>query len=404
MTFVEEVGESGGEDYREAKRSARDPRIAVRAEAARRTDIAPEFLYFLATDSARGVRAAVAANPATPRQADRLLADDPSAAIRRRVAVKSADVLPRNDAPDPGPPDRALVDLLEMAAADRSVAVRGAVSERLADLDHAPAGIVRRLAADPDERVAGAVLERSRQLAESDLDAMLAEPPSPGARAAIARRETLSAALADRLARTDDIGAIAILLANHGAQIREDTLDHLLDRAPRHEGWHRPLVDRPSLPARAVERLSSFIALPLLEALRRRPDLDAGLRHFVAARAETAKENAKAGLSAETLDAPPTDERVEGAIFGRDRTFVVAALSRRSGLARPLVARILGSGSAKGIVSLAWKATLPVGLAVKLQAHIGNLPGRAMLPARDGTAYPLTEAEMVWQLEFFAGR
>ena len=74
--------------------------------------------------------------------------------------------------------------------------------------------------------------------------------------------------------RTDDIDAVALLLGNDSAQIREETLDHILAKAPGRKSWHRPLVYRPNLSGAAVRRLARFVAVSLVEVLQQRHEMD----------------------------------------------------------------------------------------------------------------------------------
>ena len=52
---------------------------------------------------------------------------------------------------------------------------------------------------------------------------------------------------------------------------------------------------------------------------------------------------------------------------------------------------------------MAWKAGLKMRFAIKLQARFGNVPPRELLQAKDGVDYPLSEDDMTWQLDFYAG-
>jgi hypothetical protein len=77
---------------------------------------------------------------------------------------------------------------------------------------------------------------------------------------------------------------------------------------------------------------------------------------------------------------------------------VRAAIARDSGLPAPVVRKMLGSGSAKAITALAWKANYSMALAVALQAGPGGIAADQVLGPRDG-GYPLSESDMEWQLE-----
>ena len=94
-----------------------------------------------------------------------------------------------------------------------------------------------------------------------------------GALSAISRRTNVVETVSHAIATSDDNCSIAELLANPSAQIREETLDRLVDNAASVTSWHAPLVDRPELPANAAQRIAGFVADSLLDTLRRRTDL-----------------------------------------------------------------------------------------------------------------------------------
>ena len=101
----------------------------------------------------------------------------------------------------------------------------------------------------------------------------------------------MSERLSDAVVESGDDAAVGVLLANPTAQIREDTLDRLIEAAPAKTQWHEPLVRRPKLSARHIERLSEFVASALVEQLANRADIDpeqsAHLKKLVAERLDT---------------------------------------------------------------------------------------------------------------------
>jgi hypothetical protein len=58
--------------------------------------------------------------------------------------------------------------------------------------------------------------------------------------------------------------------------------------------------------------------------------------------------------------------------------------------------------SAKGMVSLVWKAGFTMRVAVALQTLLARLAPDAVLTAGPGGGFPLAVEEMRWQLEFLA--
>jgi len=226
--------------------------------------------------------------------------------------------------------------------------------------------------------------------------------------------------VSDAIAATDDIEAIADLLANDSAQIREETLDNLIERAPEIDLWHAPLVSRPKLSEGAAARMAQFLADNLLESLQQRDDLDKETL-------EAVKEVAMHRLAGKETDAPndpnldfsdfnsliPMAERLQqtgklddkiisNALQASDNDFVLAAMSVRSGIPSDVVRKVFSERSAKGVVALSWKANLPMKLAFNLQHRIARIMPNEVIPPQEGDIYPLSKDDMMWQIEFFS--
>ncbi len=260
-------------DFETAKRLARSPDPATRKRVAADRAMRPELLYYLVNDRSPEVRREVAANGATPRQADVLLVRDADASVREGLADKIARLIP--DLPDQQVEqvERSTVEILELLAQDQARTVRQILAEILKDLPNAPRGVITQLARDIELKVAGPVLRDSPILTDDDLLEIILGGPIDGALSAIAERTHVSERIADAIVTSADSAAIGALLANKSAQIREDTLDRILDHAPDYEPWHAPLVRRPRLPPAAVARLARFVADKLLHELSARTDL-----------------------------------------------------------------------------------------------------------------------------------
>lgn len=417
-------------DYEAAKQMARSADPAVRRRVAEHPRTRPELLYFLAADTAAEVRKAIATNSGTPRQADLLLAKDRELSVRSAVAKKVARLLPDLSADQAAQIERFTMECLETLARDQASEVRGILSEALKDLPNAPHGVINTLARDVELSVCAPVLQHSPILTEEDLVDIIMKGPVAGAMSAIASRREVSASVADAIARSDDEAAVTALLANPSAQIREETLDRILDQAPQHEPWHAPLVRRPRLPARAVARLASFVADNLLKALQERSDLapDAARALAEAVRVRVGKAASGQGpgrplgpvdfgeeLAAEEKPAErPTDRAarlnkdgklteavLEASLTEGDRAFVLAGLAELSQIGLPIVDRIIGTHAPRAVTALVWRAGLSMRFARQVQLRIAQIPPKTALNARDGVHYPMTDEEMRWQLEFF---
>lgn len=404
--------------YEEARELAAAPDPKIRAELAGRTDIQPEILYFLAEDSNAEVRRQVACNHQAPPQADLLLAGDGDDRVRTDLAAKIVRLAPGLSANEQDRLRQLTYATLETLARDQMTKVREILADALKNVADAPPEVIRRLARDAEIVVSAPVLQFSPVLTDEDLLEVIAADPASDALAAISKRTVVNIRVADAIAASDDVAAIAALLANPSAQIREETLDHLVDRAPDIDCWHQPLVERPHLSAKTAGKLARFVAASLLKSLAERQDLEPAATVAVATvvrkrldeleasgpeKAEARKDadetaalmRAKQLMAHGKLD----ESTIDAALAGGEQAFVTAALAVLAGLSPATVRKTIVTQSAKGIVAVCWKANVSTGLCEQLQAKLLHLPPSRQLHASAGT-YPLTQQEMEWQLEF----
>lgn len=414
-------------DYAAAKTMIQSADPAVRRRVAEYPETRAELLYYLAADAAPEVRQAIANNAGTPRQADLLLASDANQDVRGTLALKVARLVPDLPAGQLSQIERMTVECLETLARDQATEVRVILADALKDLPNAPHALINALARDVELSVCAPVLQHSPILTEEDLLDIIMNGPVAGALSAIAWRRDVSPSVADAIARSDDEAAVTALLGNPSAQIREETLDRIIDDAPKHEPWHAPLVRRPKLPARAVARLASFVADNLLKVLQERDDLEpeAARRLAEAVRERVASGEAKprgpvdlwADEAAPEEEKPaerPTDRAarlnkegklteklLDGSLVEGDRAFVMAGLAELGGVPLGTVDRVITTHSPRAVTALVWRAGLSMRFAKQVQLRLAQIPPKSALNARDGVHYPMTEDEMRWQLDFF---
>ncbi len=392
---------------------------AERRQVAQNHASRPEVLYYLAGDADASVRAAVAGNAATPVQADLLLARDRDERVRLDLADKIARLAPGLSQETHERLRKLTHEVLEILVRDQVVRVRQAIAEALKDLPDAPADIIHALARDCEIVVAGPVLQWSPLLSDGDLLDIIAKAPIAGALAAIAGRRGLGEPVADAIGASADVAAITALLANPSAQVREETLDRLVERAPAVPAWHAPLVARPRLSGALARKLAAFVAEHLLLRLRDRRDLDPGTTAALAKAVQQrlAQSEASAPEKPAAVDAAgealararrlKAEGRLdEGAVLsavGQDRAFARAALAVLAELPLETIDRVLGAHSPKGVTALAWKSGLGMAAAHKLQLQLGQIPPATALKPRADGGYPLSAEAMRWQLDFFRG-
>lgn len=401
-------------DYVQARDALETQALAVRRELAARDDVEPEILYYLAQDASPDVRRGVAANAKTPQQANKILADDENDDVRCELATKIARLVPTLDS---GTADRVLdlaIEVLEKLAADKLPRVRQIIAEEIKYSTNVPPTLVRRLARDVEAIVSAPILEYSPLLSDEDLIEIIASGTVTGALQAVSRRRNLAGDVANAVVATLDIPAVAALLTNPTAQIREDTLDRIIENAEGIEDWHQPLVLRPDLSMRAVRRISGFVAYALLEKLQERTNLDEQT-------ATAIKKRVRERIAVEDLSEDQTKavararERVSeaqrhnalndafiiDALEAGDRPVVLEALATLAGVPPFAVDRIIAARSGKALTSLVWKAGLSMRTSLKLQAGFAKIPVSEMVLARNGVDFPLEPSEMSWHLNYF---
>ena len=384
----------------------------TRSALAGRDDIEPEILYYLASDDSLDVRRQVAANAHTPRHADKILTQDADDEVRVELARKISRILPDLDDTVRARVRELAIEVIETLAHDQLPRVRQIVAEEIKQSESVPHSIVMTLAQDVELIVAAPILEYSPLLNDDDLKEIIATSTVKGALEAIARRSSVSETVADTVAATLDIPAVATLLANPNAQIREDTLDAIIDNAESIEDWHEPLSMRSSLSVRAVRRIASFVGSSLVSIMIERnklPDEVAEeITRKVRSRIESEElddeEGSHAGYDFEQLLA---DGKLDGQFIcdlidnGR-RGAVMEALSTLAEMPVPKVKDILESRNGMVITSLCWRAGLSMRTALRLQSDFAYLKSDQIVNAKNGVDYPLKPEEMDLHLSFFA--
>ncbi|MGD0102448.1 MAG: DUF2336 domain-containing protein [Rhodopila sp.] len=388
-----------------------DEAMRVRQGASPATS--PDLLQVLARDPSVTVRASLAMNPALPEHVSAILAADTDARVRTILNRRLAALTPSLTGDDRQRMQRDAVANLTAMVADAAQRVRINLAETVKDLPDGPRDIVLRLAHDPEVMVCGPVIRFSPMLTQEDLVTLIATGPPPSTLMAVANRPNIGETVSDAIVGTSDSKAICALLANPTAQIRETTLDSLAAQSEEQTNWQAPLVRRPHLSTRAQRLLAEIVTGSLLEALAARGDLDPKVAQMLRSTLETARPiqpavPAHAAGPAAALSRAQAlkhigrldDAAILDALRRNASNEASAMLAVKSGVALDVVERACALRSAKGMVSLAWKAGLQVHTAVVLQAALAQLAPDLVLRSSDEKTFPLSEDEMRWQLNF----
>lgn len=398
------------------------PLVGALGDAAARVRLAAHpgtpqhLLQRLAVDADVMVRAAVAMNRAATPALHAILTTDGDERVRALLAAKIAHLLPGLAGGEHAQAAQHIRAALAVLVQDEAVRVRAAIANTVKAMPAAPRELILRLAADPALRVCDPVIRLSPLLTDADLLALLAFPPHPEAPRSVAARPGLSAHVADAIAERADSATIRALLQNCSAIIQEVTLDALVARAAGQPEWHEPLVRRPTLGRAAARALSAIVAIALMQVLADRAGLDPALAAELRQRLLT-RLGAQAAPGEDVDDPLPalrklhsagalTEATLLDAARAGDLRRTSAALALASSLPLAAVERAVYLRSAKALVSLAWCAGFSMRVASVVQAVLGQLGPGDVLTALHGGAFPLTEAEMAWQIELLesAGR
>jgi uncharacterized protein (DUF2336 family) len=386
---------------------------AARVRLGAAPDTAPDILRVLAADPSVTVRAAVAMNPAAAGDTDHLLAHDQDERVRTLLARKLATLVPGLADDDKATlRDRALATLHRLVN-DEAVRVREAMADVLKDMPRAPRSLILLLARDTATQVFDPVVRLSPILSSEDLLALLADSPGGEVAISVASRPRLAEDVADAVVSGSNVRAITALLANSTAAIRETTLDVLAAEGARHEAWHHPLVTRPRLSERATRALSDYVATHLLDLLAGRADLSVATARELRQRLEARLNPTPARQRRDPdIDEAMQEARELQAQHKLDEAALLAAVQRGEprmatailALAAEVPASVVDRAatlrSAKGLISLVWKAGFSMQVAVPLQTLLARLSPSTALRPTSGGGFPLAVDEMRWQLDF----
>ena len=380
-------------------------------QLASREDARPEVLYFLAEDQSPSVRVLIAGNSSTPIQADEILKNDSDENVRAELARKIGRLVPGMKSEEQRAIRDKSIKVLEALAQDQLPRVRAMVAEEIKGSSDVPKTLVARLARDIEDIVCGPILQYSPLLNDDDLREIIAAGSSSNALEAIASRAVVSEEISTDIAGTLDVPAIAALLTNQNAQIREDTLDRIISQASSVEDLHKPLTLRPQLSVRAMKRIAGFVASALVHAMveqselseEQADDLLDKVRDRLAEEKVGDDEQAKLAATAQDYfeRGMLNDKFVGEQIDENRRELLMQCLAVMADLTPDTVRKVIMSKSGRVVTALCWKAGLTMRTAYDVQTRFALVPTAQLLLAKDGKDYPINESELEWHLSYF---
>ncbi|HEY2659389.1 MAG TPA: DUF2336 domain-containing protein [Caulobacteraceae bacterium] len=201
------------------------------------------------------------------------LAQEPSSTRRRELLREVTDMF-FTGADITQPAQMALFDhVMTQLTGEMEEEVRAELSGRMADVPHAPRGLLRKLASD-SIAVAEPVLSRSLGLTDDDL-ILVARTKDQGHLQALSRRTHVPEAVSDVIVERGDDTALDVLLRNEGAVLSRAAHEAAVDRAEANPELHEAVVQRQALPADLLNEMYFVVEAKLRDQiLARNAEMD----------------------------------------------------------------------------------------------------------------------------------
>lgn len=401
--------------YEHERSIAQSHDVTQRLKLAKDPKTHQEILYFMAEyEPDPEVRRAVSKNLSTPVQASGFMSTDRSVDVRLGLAERLVRLLPELSSEDHSQLYAIAVQALGTLAMDEVLKIRKALSSALKEHAYAPPAIVAQLAQDVEREVAEPILRFCTVLSDDVLLDILKSTPDGWAVQAIAGRKYVSEPVSIAVIDTNDVVAGKTLLQNEGAQLGTALLQDIVNRAQQLPEWQEPLALRKGLPPDISKALAGFAHESVRQILIKRSGFD---RHTIEKVSKVVKRRLAYAVDSEEAreisEETPYDRAVrlakEGnldekmvadALAMKEEEFVVAALGCLAQTSISNVRRIIALRAARPIIALAWRSGLSMRTALQLQKELCRIPSRELIYPRDGTDYPMSVAELNWQLEF----
>jgi len=410
FSFIKNIFGSNEKKYQNQKSVLKDGSIENRKAVAEAKDTNPEILYYLAKDNNPAVRKAVAMNKATPVHASALLANDDDVDVRLALAARLVELLPGISSEKHSKLYAYAVQALGVLAQDEILNIRRALSTALKDYAKAPPKIVGQLARDIEREVAEPVLRFCLAVSDNDLLDILGEHPEPWVISTIAERPVVSDKVSDAVIETGDIPANKALIHNNGARLTKGLLQKIIEKSRDVPELQEDIVTRKDLSYDLAQKIAGFVSDSVLKILEDRKDFDKETSKEIAALVKRRMEFHSQSAPYETPESKVArysksgkldSNIIQDALAWQDKDFVLLGMSKLAAIHPIIAEKMLGSGSAKSVLALCWKAKLPVRLAIILQRDYARLLPDEIIYAKGGDKYPLDMSEIKWQLEFY---
>ncbi len=181
---------------------------------------------------------------------------------KRRELLEGVTDLFMDDGPGMNDQEQTIAaDILGKVVTEVEREVRARLSHRLADLDDAPADLIRQLASD-EIQVARPLLERSGVLSDQDLVEIINKQGKEH-QLSVSLRGNISEGVSDALVAKGDDEVVLSLINNASAEISRGAMEAIVDRSETSEELHEPLLNRKDLPSDLMHNMFWWVSSAL---------------------------------------------------------------------------------------------------------------------------------------------
>jgi len=204
---------------------------------------------------------------------------------KRRELLEGVTDLFMDDGPGLNDQEQVIAsDILGKVITEVEREVRARLSYRLADLDNAPAELIRQLASD-EIQVARPLLERSGVLSDQDLIEIINKQGKEH-QLSVSLRGSVSEGVTDALVATGDDEVMLSLIKNAGAEISRGAMETIVDRSETSEILHEPLLKREDLPPDLMHNMFWWVSSALKKHILTETHVDEAAVDAILAEAE----------------------------------------------------------------------------------------------------------------------
>jgi uncharacterized protein (DUF2336 family) len=325
-------------------------------------------------------------------------AKNPLPQVRKLLATRLVKLLPHLDANTHQQLFGHVMAALYHLAADDITPIRVALASALKDVAKTPQVLARQLAQDAERAVAEPMLRHSLSLSDDDLLAIINTHPLSWQTETVAERTIVAETVAAQIIATPNQAAHIALAKNDGAQITPPLKQSLATKAQNDAALKAALAARATWPRQLRQAMQQQTFLALHYYLKRQAGLNDKMADAVV---QATKRRSQAGAAEIAPIAATNNDLADWLLLGEYEKIVVS-LAARAHIPLEIAQKMLATQSAKPCIALCFKAGVTMRFCLDIQQRIARVPVTQLIYPKDGTDYPLDNAEIKWQLEFFS--